>query len=101
MSTCVASKNTLAHLLTIGMIIPINIPSTSASTENKLPPQLAKIGTDEIVLIELQGSFEVEGDARGQVAANLRFENVRDLFINRSYMIYTLITPNFIFVELY
>lgn len=61
------------------MIIPINLPSTSLSNPetSKFPPQLAKLASDEVVLIELQGAFEVEGDAGGQVAAKLRFgENV-------------------------
>jgi hypothetical protein len=40
------------------MIIPVTIiPST---TNPKLPPGLAKISHDEIVLVELQGSLEVE-----------------------------------------
>ncbi|KAJ6545092.1 hypothetical protein DFH09DRAFT_1367685 [Mycena vulgaris] len=41
------------------MIIPINfpVPFTSAA---KLPPPLAKISHDELVLIELQGALEVE-----------------------------------------
>ncbi|RDB26118.1 Chromosome transmission fidelity protein 8 [Hypsizygus marmoreus] len=42
------------------MIIPINIASSSSSSNPKLPPSLAKISHDEIVLIELQGSLEVE-----------------------------------------
>ncbi|KAJ7442463.1 Ctf8-domain-containing protein [Mycena latifolia] len=41
------------------MIISINfsLPSSSAA---KLPPSLAKISHDELVLIELQGALEVE-----------------------------------------
>ncbi|KAJ7865642.1 hypothetical protein B0H14DRAFT_2734118, partial [Mycena olivaceomarginata] len=41
------------------MIIPINFPVASTST-SKLPPALATISHDELVLIELQGNFEVE-----------------------------------------
>ncbi|KAF8176590.1 Ctf8-domain-containing protein [Mycena galopus ATCC 62051] len=41
------------------MIIPINFPVPSAST-SKLPHALATISHDELVLIELQGAFEVE-----------------------------------------
>jgi len=40
------------------MIIPINV--TASSSNPKLPPGLAKISHDEIVLIELQGSLDVE-----------------------------------------
>ncbi|KAF8071761.1 Ctf8-domain-containing protein [Lyophyllum atratum] len=39
------------------MIIPINVTSFS---NPKLPPGLAKISHDEVVLIELQGSLDVE-----------------------------------------
>ncbi|KAJ7364457.1 Ctf8-domain-containing protein [Mycena albidolilacea] len=41
------------------MIIPINFLVASTST-SKLPPALATISHDELVLIELQGNFEVE-----------------------------------------
>ncbi|KAF8145436.1 Ctf8-domain-containing protein [Mycena galopus ATCC 62051] len=41
------------------MIIPINFSAPSAST-SKLPHALATISHDELVLIELQGAFEVE-----------------------------------------
>ncbi|KAJ2924645.1 hypothetical protein H1R20_g12443, partial [Candolleomyces eurysporus] len=46
------------------MIIPITLPdpSTSSTSNPKLPPTLAKISHDEIVLIELQGALDV-GDA--------------------------------------
>ncbi|EGO24397.1 hypothetical protein SERLADRAFT_369636 [Serpula lacrymans var. lacrymans S7.9] len=44
------------------MIIPITIPSPSDTSDSpKLPPQLAKLGHDELFLIELQGSLDVEG----------------------------------------
>lgn len=56
------------------MIIPINTPSATANNTSKFPPQLAKLGTEEIILIELQGSFQVEGDKSGQLAATLRFD---------------------------
>ena len=43
------------------MIIPITLSSLSAANP-KLPPCLAKISHDEVVLIELQGSLEVESN---------------------------------------
>ncbi|KAI0046579.1 hypothetical protein FA95DRAFT_1356654 [Auriscalpium vulgare] len=51
------------------MIIPITLPDASGSS--KLPPSLAQIGTSELVLIELQGTLEVEGDKRGQTVGTL------------------------------
>ena len=60
------------------MIIPINIPSEISKDGPKFPPQLAKLGTEELILIELQGSFHVEGDKSGQLAATLKLdENVK------------------------
>ncbi|KAK7033445.1 Ctf8-domain-containing protein [Favolaschia claudopus] len=41
------------------MIIALDFPLPSAST-SKLPSALAKISHEELVLIELQGAFEVE-----------------------------------------
>ncbi|KAJ7757785.1 Ctf8-domain-containing protein [Mycena maculata] len=47
------------------MIIPVNFPIPSTSTA-KLPPALAKISHDELVLIELQGALEVECTSDGE-----------------------------------
>ncbi|KAJ7707356.1 Ctf8-domain-containing protein [Mycena rosella] len=47
------------------MIIPINFPLPSYSSAGKLPPSLAKISHDELVLIELQGALEVECTSDG------------------------------------
>ncbi|KAG8951281.1 hypothetical protein FRC04_006520 [Tulasnella sp. 424] len=43
------------------MIIPLKFP-TNTNTE-ELPPQLARLGSNEVVLIELQGFLEIEGEA--------------------------------------
>ncbi|KII85100.1 hypothetical protein PLICRDRAFT_331314 [Plicaturopsis crispa FD-325 SS-3] len=60
------------------MIIPINIPASGSSTTPKLPPQLATLGNDEVVLIELQGALEVEcnapTDRDGQMVGKLRMD---------------------------
>ena len=52
------------------MIIPINI-AVSGSSSQPLPPQFAQFGTDELVLIEMQGKLEVEGDMNGQYVGKL------------------------------
>ncbi|KIK55170.1 hypothetical protein GYMLUDRAFT_48141 [Collybiopsis luxurians FD-317 M1] len=48
------------------MIIPISFPSSSSSSSSsetpKLPPSLAKISHDEVVLVELQGALELQSD---------------------------------------
>ncbi|THH04527.1 hypothetical protein EW145_g5459 [Phellinidium pouzarii] len=54
------------------MIIPINLAAHASKSETKFPPQLAKLGAEEVILIELQGSFEVEGNQSGQLAASLK-----------------------------
>ena len=56
------------------MIIPINL-SPPHSDSAHFPPQLAKLGTDEVVLLELQGKFHVEGDPAGQLAAKLQMQD--------------------------
>ncbi|KDQ57261.1 hypothetical protein JAAARDRAFT_131402 [Jaapia argillacea MUCL 33604] len=55
------------------MFIPINL---ALDGSNKLPSQLAKISHDELVLIELQGRLEVEGDRTGQAVGKLTLEKV-------------------------
>ncbi|KAL5526489.1 hypothetical protein ACEPAF_8213 [Sanghuangporus sanghuang] len=57
------------------MIITINTPERSVKPLAKFSPQLAKLGSDELILIELQGSFHVEGDPSGQLAAQLSLDN--------------------------
>ena len=56
------------------MIIPITIPRPGQFSP-KLPPQLAQLGNDEIFLIELQGTLDVEGTEAtqkdGQLIGNL------------------------------
>lgn len=58
------------------MIIPITF--NSSTKWPKLPPALAKISHDEVVLIELQGSLEVElnhpSERNGQLVGNLTID---------------------------
>lgn len=57
------------------MLIPITISSSSTA---HLPPQLAKLGNDELVLIELQGSLDVEcndsSERDGQLVGKFRLD---------------------------
>src|SRR5271170_5396014 len=76
------------------MIIPITIPSTS---NPKLPPSLAKIGHDEIVLIELQGSLQVEcshdSERNGKFVGKLSINEsgVRDCSLHQKNVAITLL----------
>ncbi|KAI0637494.1 Ctf8-domain-containing protein [Trametes polyzona] len=58
------------------MLIPINvnIPGPSSSPQRQLPPQLAQFGSDELVLIEMQGALEVEGNKDQQLVGKLRVD---------------------------
>lgn len=59
------------------MIITITLASPPTNGQ-KLPPPLAKISHEEYVLIELQGSLNVEctdaADRNGQLVGNLRID---------------------------
>jgi chromosome transmission fidelity protein 8 len=58
------------------MIIPINVAPPSSNS--KLPPGLAKISHEEIVLIELQGTLEVEcthiSESDGKLVGKLKID---------------------------
>lgn len=58
------------------MIIPIRVASSSPNP--KLPPGLAKISHDEIILVELQGALEVEynhpSERDGKPVGKLKFD---------------------------
>jgi len=56
------------------MIIPINVGSSSAISGASLPPQLAQFGTDELVLIEMQGTLESDNDKAGQTVGKLTID---------------------------
>lgn len=60
------------------MIISVNFPIPSTSTP-KLPPALAKIAHDELVLVELQGELEVEctsdSERDGRLVGQLRIDD--------------------------
>jgi chromosome transmission fidelity protein 8 len=45
------------------MLIPLTFPSSNG-VYPKLPPTIAKVSHDEVVLIELQGVLEITGDEK-------------------------------------
>jgi chromosome transmission fidelity protein 8 len=65
------------------MLIPITITSSSPSNP-KLPSGLAKISHNEVVLVELQGSLEVEcnqlNERDGKLVGKLKID---DLTVNQ------------------
>ena len=66
------------------MLIPITITSSSPS-DPKLPSGLAKISHNEVVLVELQGSLEVEcnqpSERDGKLVGKL---NIDDLTVKQT-----------------
>ena len=58
------------------MLISINatLSGPSSSQPPRLLPQLVQFGTDELLLIELQGALEVEGNQAGQLVGKLRVD---------------------------
>lgn len=58
------------------MIIPIRLPSQIAQREEKLPPVFATLSSNETMIIELQGSIEIEGEYEDQVIATLDASNL-------------------------
>ena len=62
-------------LIASDMIIPLNISNDASSSNGLLPPQLAQFGTDELVLIEMQGTLEVDGDKAGQTVGKLTIDD--------------------------
>ncbi|CCL99301.1 uncharacterized protein FIBRA_01317 [Fibroporia radiculosa] len=59
------------------MTISINIfHADSLSSTRTFSPQLAQFGGDEMVLIEMQGSLEVEGNKDGQTVGKLRIDEI-------------------------
>ena len=57
------------------MIIPVRFPESNSSAASSLPPVLTKLGSNEIVLIELQGFLDAEGDTQGGPVGTLNCAN--------------------------
>ena len=56
------------------MIIPLNV-ALQGHSRRTLPPQLVQFGSDELVLIELQGTLDVEGEMEGQFVGKLKIDS--------------------------
>ena len=58
------------------MQIQIRLPDEVGPSSDPLPPALAKISANETVIIELQGSIEMEGEKSGELIGNLDVTNI-------------------------
>jgi hypothetical protein len=57
------------------MILPITLPSKSPPNGPALPTALARLGSSELVLLELQGELDVSGDKHGQLVGRLTIDD--------------------------
>ncbi|KAN0115768.1 Ctf8 domain containing protein [Russula decolorans] len=62
------------------MIVPLTLPPKSSSNgaEPALPSALARLGSSELFLLELQGELEVSGDKHGQLVGRLTIDDTND-----------------------
>ena len=67
------------------MIIPLTLSPKSSpdGTEPALPSALARLGSSEFFLIELQGELEVSGDKDGQLVGRLTIDDTNDGKVRR------------------
>ncbi|KAH9003201.1 Ctf8-domain-containing protein [Lactarius hatsudake] len=57
------------------MIVPLTLSSGPTAGARTLPPALARLGSSELFLLELQGDLEVSGDKRGQLVGHLTIDD--------------------------
>jgi chromosome transmission fidelity protein 8 len=62
------------------MIISLTLPQKSSpnGTDPALPSALARLGSSEFFLLELQGELEVSGDKYGQLVGRLTIDDTND-----------------------
>jgi chromosome transmission fidelity protein 8 len=62
------------------MIISLTLPPKSSpnDAEPALPSVLARLGSSEFFLLELQGELEVSGDKHGQLVGRLTIDDTND-----------------------
>ena len=73
LSVCLHRNNLRNILFEAPMIVPITV-SIAGSSDSRLPPQFAQFGADEVVLVEMQGALDVEGNPNGQMVGKLTID---------------------------
>ena len=58
------------------MQIQIRLPAEVGPNSDPLPPALAKISANETVIIELQGTIDIEREKSGELIGNLDVTNI-------------------------
>jgi chromosome transmission fidelity protein 8 len=56
------------------MILPLTLPPQPSPDAPVLPPALARLGSSELFLLELQGELQVSGDKHGQLVGRLSID---------------------------
>jgi chromosome transmission fidelity protein 8 len=76
------------------MIIPLTLPPKSSpnGAEPALPSALARLGSSEFFLLELQGELEVSGDKHGQLVGRLTIDDTNDSKVRMVLILQTLRT---------
>ena len=64
------------------MQIQIRLPAEVGPSPHPLPPALAKISANQTVIIELQGSIEIQGEKSGELIGNLDVTNIVRIFFD-------------------
>ncbi len=75
------------------MIIPLTFPPKSSldGPTPALPSALARLGSSELFLLELQGELEVSGDKHGQLVGRLTIDDTNDGKVRTSHNLHTLL----------
>ena len=62
------------------MIVPLTLPPKYSpnGTNLALPSALARLGSSEYFLLELQGELEVSGDKHGELVGRLTIDDTND-----------------------
>ena len=60
------------------MILPLTLPVKPSPASPALPSALARLGSSELFLLELQGELEVSGDKHGQLVGRLTIDDDDD-----------------------
>ena len=60
------------------MILPLTLPVKPSPGSPALPSALARLGSSELFLLELQGELEVSGDKHGQLVGRLTIDDDDD-----------------------
>jgi chromosome transmission fidelity protein 8 len=68
----------LRTLRRYSMILPLTLPTKPSPDSPALPSALARLGSSELFLLELQGELEVSGNKHGELVGRLTIDDTND-----------------------